>query len=123
TVYVLTQGEEFVILATDVHTRYAADDLCACLEYTRVLFPTTLDLGLIEFGVTTASDINALLNQGGGAICASLDMTGAPITVEVRSEERRVGKECSAGTGRYVENMATVRANPDEEAVEHASLQ
>jgi len=37
----------------------------------------TLDLKIIKFGKTTAFDINDLLRQGDGKICASLDMNGA----------------------------------------------
>lgn len=41
--------------------------------------PATLDLGLILYGTTTMYDLEALLLQGGGTICASLDMSGAPV--------------------------------------------
>ena len=33
-------------------------------------------------GVTTGFDVNALLIQGGGDICASLDVTGTTIPVD-----------------------------------------
>jgi hypothetical protein len=45
--------------------------------------PQTLDLGIVQLGVTTGFDVNGLLIQGGGAICASLDVAGAPVIVEI----------------------------------------
>jgi hypothetical protein len=43
--------------------------------------PATLDLSIVQFGVTTGFDVNGLLIQGGGSICASLDVNGAPFLV------------------------------------------
>jgi hypothetical protein len=34
-------------------------------------------LSIVEFGVTTGFDVNALLAQGGGTVCAALDVAGA----------------------------------------------
>src|SRR5690606_39119752 len=50
--------------------------------HTLVYNPATLDLSIVEFGVTTGFDVNALLIQGGGSICASLDVTGTSILVD-----------------------------------------
>ena len=41
----------------------------------------TLDLGIVVLGETTGFDVNGLLVQGGGSICASLDVAGAQIAV------------------------------------------
>src|SRR5690606_23863714 len=43
--------------------------------------PLTLDLSIVEIGVTTGFEVNALLIQGGGEICASLDVVGAAFSV------------------------------------------
>ena len=52
--------------------------------HTLVYNPATLDLSSITPGVTTGTDVNALLVQSGGSICASLDVTGAPVNVFTR---------------------------------------
>ena len=39
-------------------------------------------LGSVQFGVTSAVDISGLLIEGGGSICASLDLVGTTIQVE-----------------------------------------
>ncbi|MBK6543201.1 MAG: hypothetical protein IPG10_18330 [Flavobacteriales bacterium] len=49
--------------------------------HTLVYDPNTLDLTIVELGVTTGFDVNGLLVQGGGAICASLDVAGAQFNV------------------------------------------
>jgi hypothetical protein len=49
--------------------------------HTLVYDPATLDLSGVQVGVTTGFDVNGLLLQGGGAICASLDVQGAPFIV------------------------------------------
>ncbi len=43
--------------------------------------PDTLDLGIVQIGQTTGFDVNGLLQQGGGDICASLDVQGAVFLV------------------------------------------
>lgn len=40
-----------------------------------------MDLGIVEIGVTTGVDVNGLLVQGGGNICAALDVPGAVFNV------------------------------------------
>jgi hypothetical protein len=47
--------------------------------HTLVYNPATLDLSIVTPGVTTGFDVNGLLVQGGGTICASLDVAGAPV--------------------------------------------
>ena len=53
--------------------------------------PNTLDLSIVEIGVTTGFDVNALLIQGGGDICASLDVAGALFEVEACDCEADAG--------------------------------
>ncbi|MBU2941030.1 hypothetical protein KO494_15875, partial [Lacinutrix sp. C3R15] len=49
--------------------------------HTLVYNAETLDLSIVVPGTTTGFDVNGLLLQGGGMICASLDVAGAAITV------------------------------------------
>ena len=44
--------------------------------------PNTWTSAIVVPGVTTGFDVNGLLIQGGGTICASLDVAGAPVLVE-----------------------------------------
>jgi hypothetical protein len=78
--YVLTSGAGLVI-----------EQLGATPEFTvttgglytihSFVFPSDLDLSVVVPGVTTGFDVNGLLIQGGGELCASLDVAGAPVTV------------------------------------------
>lgn len=79
--YVLTEGAELVII--DLAGEPVFSGLTAG-EYTihTFVYPEGLDLSVVEFGQTTGFDVNALLAQGGGTICAALDVAGAPITIE-----------------------------------------
>ncbi|MBK9627360.1 MAG: T9SS type A sorting domain-containing protein [Flavobacteriales bacterium] len=81
TVYVLTSSAALVIEATSATPSFAVFSTGDYTIHSLVYDPTTLDLGSIQLGVTTASEINALLVQGGGAICASLDLVGANTVV------------------------------------------
>jgi len=83
TVFVLTEGAGLVIVDVAATPDFMVTTEGSYTIHTLVYDPTTLDLGLVEIGVTTGFDVNALLIQGGGAICGSLDVTGAPVTVEV----------------------------------------
>jgi hypothetical protein len=83
TVYVLTEGAGLVIIGANTSPDFAVTALGDYTIHTLVYDPTTLDLGIVEFGVTTGFDVNGLLLQGGGAICASLDVAGAAFTVEL----------------------------------------
>ena len=83
TVYVLTLGGGLVIQDTSSSPNFTVTNPGAYTIHTLIYDPNTIDLGMIiQIGVTTGFDVNALLIQGGGTICASLDVTGAPITVE-----------------------------------------
>jgi hypothetical protein len=78
--YVLTSGAGLVI-----------EQLGATPEFTvttgglytihSFVFPSDLDLSVVVPGVTTGFDVNGLLVQGGGALCASLDVAGAQFNV------------------------------------------
>lgn len=81
TLYVLTSGQDLIIEQIDLQPSFEVSEAGTYTIHTLIFDGATLDLGTIVFGETTAADINALLIQGGGSICGSLDMTGASINV------------------------------------------
>ncbi|MCA0133954.1 hypothetical protein, partial [Winogradskyella alexanderae] len=81
TLYVLTQGESLTIVNVGGSPEFEVDQAGNYTIHTLV-YPTGLDLSVVELGVTTGFDVNGLLVQGGGDLCASLDVPGAPIHVE-----------------------------------------
>ena len=82
TLFVLTSGAELVIQAVSTEPNFDVSEVGNYTIHTLIYTPTTLDLGIVEFGVTTGFDVNGLLIQGGGSICASLDVSGAAFVVE-----------------------------------------
>jgi hypothetical protein len=80
-IYVLTEGAGLVIIDAAPSPAFTVSATGLFTLHTLVYDPATLDLGLVEFGVTTGVDVNNLLIQGGGGICASLDVAGAPYVV------------------------------------------
>jgi hypothetical protein len=62
---------EFTVTAVGSHAIHAL-----------VYDPSTLDLSGLQPGLTTLNHINANLIQGGGGICAALDLSGATVVVE-----------------------------------------
>jgi len=91
TVYVLTQGAGLVIVQTNATPEFTVGAVGNYTIHTLVYDANTLDLGIVVPGVTTGFDVNALLVQGGGTICASLDVAGAAFAVIV------CGSYCDAG--------------------------
>ncbi len=81
TVYVLTQGSGLVIQQAGAMPSFTVSDTGSYIIHTLVFDPATLDLSIVVPGTTTGFDVNGLLIQGGGSICASLDVAGAPFTV------------------------------------------
>jgi hypothetical protein len=80
-IYVLTEGADLVIVDVNAAPEFEVDATGDYTIHTLVYDPATLDLSIVELGVTTGFDVNGLLIQGGGEICASLDVAGAPINV------------------------------------------
>ncbi|MBK6342744.1 MAG: T9SS type A sorting domain-containing protein [Flavobacteriales bacterium] len=80
TLYVLTQGAGLLIIEADIAPFFQVDQPGDYTIHTLVYDPNTLDLGIVEFGVTTGFDVLQYITDN--SICASLDATGAPITVE-----------------------------------------
>ncbi|WP_439151997.1 hypothetical protein [Winogradskyella sp.] len=79
--YVLIQGEGLVI--EQVNTEAPEFTVVGGGDYTihTLVYPNGLDLSIVELGVTTGFDVNGLLIQGGGELCASLDVAGAPVHI------------------------------------------
>lgn len=80
--YVLTQGAELVIIDLNAAASFSGLTAGSYTIHTFV-YPEGLDLSIVEFGVTTGFDVNGLLAQGGGTLCAALDVTGASATITV----------------------------------------
>ena len=115
-IYVLTQGAGLVIVNAGAEPSFDVTEAGNYTIHTLVYNPNTLDLGIVEIGVTTGVDVLGLISQGGGDICASLDVIGAPITVE----------SCTADAGTLMANMdsaclvdgmATISATSNNDAV------
>ena len=81
TIYVLTRGLGLVIQQVSATPTFNVSQIGFYRIHTLVYNPATLDLSTVVFGTTTGFDVNSLLIQGGGSICASLDVTGAPFIV------------------------------------------
>ena len=77
-IYVLTSGDALVIEQVNDAPEFTVCEQGLYTIHTLVFDTATLDLGIVEIGVTTGFDVNSLLIQGGGDICASLDVAGAP---------------------------------------------
>ncbi|WP_048330949.1 hypothetical protein, partial [Bizionia psychrotolerans] len=95
--FVVTQGADLVIVDGDDMNSFPVTQAGTYTLHPLVYNPNTLDVSIIELGVTTGVDVLGLISQGGGDICASLDVTGAPVTVE----------SCSADAGTVMANMDT----------------
>ena len=81
-IYVLTSGDGLVIQNVSAAPSFTVNEEGLFTIHTLVYDPSTLDLGIVEPGVTTGFDVNSLLIQGGGDICAALDVPGAKFEVE-----------------------------------------
>ncbi len=81
TIYVLTRGFNLIIQQVNAVPSFTVNQIGLYRIHTLVYDPATLNLGVVVFGQTTGFDVNSLLIQGGGSICASLDVQGAPTIV------------------------------------------
>ncbi|MFK7783452.1 T9SS type A sorting domain-containing protein [Psychroserpens sp.] len=80
--FVLTEGEGLIILNYAFEPSFEVMEAGNYTIHSLVLDPNTLDVTTIVPGVTTGFDVFGLLIAGGGEICASLDVAGAPIKVD-----------------------------------------
>jgi Secretion system C-terminal sorting domain len=120
TAYVLTQGTGLVIVNAGAAPAFVVNAPGIYTIHTLVLDTASIDLGGVVLGVTTGFDVNALLIQGGGSICASLDVTGAEFQVI------QCAPTCDAFAGALsadstqlclVNGIATMTAVPNGDAV------
>lgn len=115
--YVLTSGNNLVIRQVNNLPLFTVRDTGRFTIHTLVYNPATLDLGIVQFGTTTGVDVNGLLIQGGGAICAALDVAGAAFTVRNCPCQVNVGRifpqpnTCLSGT-RSVRLKASILHQP-----------
>jgi hypothetical protein len=80
-IYVLTQGASLTIVNAGATPSFEVTEAGDYTIHTLVYDDATLDLGIVELGVTTGVDVFGLIVPGGGDICASLDVAGAPVSV------------------------------------------
>ncbi len=107
-IYVLTQGQGLVIVDAGAQPSFTVDQAGDYTIHSLVYDPNTLDLDIVNFGTTTGFDVNSLLVQGGGNICASLDVAGAPVTVENCEYDLALIKILAPGQASLVELGGTV---------------
>lgn len=75
--YLLTRTNGLIIEQLSPTPAFTVGSVDVWRIHQLVYDPATLDLGLVQFGTTSAYDLQALLLQGGGTVCASLDISGA----------------------------------------------
>ena len=112
TVYVLTEGAGLVIIDVATAPEFDVFGPGQYTIHTLVYDPTTLDLSIVQIGVTTGFDVNGLLLQGGGTICASLDVAGAAFDVQICCEAA-AGTLSGGGEVCYEGSPVTLTATPD----------
>ncbi|MBK8414450.1 MAG: hypothetical protein IPL22_08040 [Bacteroidetes bacterium] len=84
------------------------------IPFTLVYNPATLDLSIVTPGVTTGFDVNGLLVQGGGTICASLDVAGAQFTIsnpQAGTLTATASSVCFSGSGTLISATPNGDAN------------
>ncbi len=77
--FVLTRTNGLIIEQVSPSPTFTVNSTDVWRIHNLVYDPNTLDLSIVQFGVTSAYDVQSLLLQGGGTICASLDINGAPV--------------------------------------------
>ncbi len=80
-VYLLSLGNGQLIQQISQNPVFIVSSIGSYTIHAFVYNSSTFDINSITLGTTTAFDIHASLMQGGGQICASLDMNGAQISV------------------------------------------
>ncbi len=109
-IYVLTAGDGLVIQDVNSSPEFTVDTQGVYTIHTLVYDSTTLDLGIVVPGQTTGFDVNGLLEQGGGDICAALDVAGAPFTVGTCACEATAGALTPIGDPCLDSGRARLRA-------------
>lgn len=78
--YVLTEGPSLVILAVSDTPSFLVTSPGDYTIHTLVYDPETLDLSIVQLGLTTGFDVLSVIDAND--ICASLDAAGAPLKVD-----------------------------------------
>ncbi|MEO8587969.1 MAG: T9SS type A sorting domain-containing protein [Flavobacteriales bacterium] len=119
TAFLLTQDPGFIIQNVGTTPSFDVNAAGPYTIHTLVFDPLTFDPGTIQVGVTTCFDVNALLEEGGGLICGSLDMIGALITVDlcIVCDAEAGTITADADTVCFVSGAATITATPNGDAV------
>jgi hypothetical protein len=125
-IYVLTSGDGLVIRQVNGSPVFTVDGIGSYTIHTLVYDPSTLDLSIVEFGVTSGVDVNSLLVQGGGSICASLDVAGAPVQVVDCNTNCTVNAGTLTATDDavcIVNGSASISATPNNDAFKPAGFE
>jgi len=80
--YVLTRGNELLIVQASETPSFEVNMIGTYSIHTLIYDPANFNFSDITVGVTNAFEVNAMLIQGGGATCGSLDVVGATIQIE-----------------------------------------
>lgn len=80
--YLLTSGYSYVIQQINTTPSFVVSGEGLYTIHTLVYNPNTFDLNSIQLGNVKAADLRERFVQGGGTICAALDLTGASFTVK-----------------------------------------
>src|SRR5690606_37817785 len=80
-IHFLSMGTGQVIINASVPASFVVDGTGRYAIHALVFDPATLDANSVTFGMTTIAQLESLLIQGGGGICASLDVAGAVVEV------------------------------------------
>ncbi len=86
-IFILTSGEEQIIEQTTNEPYFEVADTGRYAIHHLVYNPGSLPLNWIQFGLTPLSVLHSFLKQGGGDICAALDLEGADFDVAPCEEE------------------------------------
>jgi hypothetical protein len=114
--YVLTKGEGLVIQALGGEPSFEVTEAGMYTIHSIVFNPETLDTNIVVPGETTGFDVFGLIIPGGGSICASLDVAGAPVTVEEENCVAYSGTLYSTGAINCLVNGSTVLTAQENEA-------
>ncbi len=79
TIYVLTSGETLVIETVGATPQFSVTEPGLYTIHTLIFDENTLDLAVVDFGVTTGGDVLSIVTAN--AICAALDVIGVPFEV------------------------------------------
>jgi hypothetical protein len=110
TLYVLTRSDSLVIVQVGNAPTFKVTRAADYTIHTLIYDPKTLNLGIVQLGKTTGFDVNKLLVQGGGSVCAALDVPGAKFKVGVCKCEATFGILRPQGDPCLENGMAEIRA-------------